>query len=181
MMRGRKILIVCHCVLNANAKVYPLAPVPGVFTDAIASHVSAGCGLFQLPCPETAYLGMNRWGMTKEQYDHPLYRAHCRNILEAPLAQLSAFKQAGYEFTGLVGMDGSPNCGVHLTCEGYTGGDITSAESVAQQGKALKFLPGKGVFMTELLDLLHASGIRPELSAIRETPPDEPPGLPGMT
>ena len=97
MKRSRKILIVCHCILNANAKVHPLAAVPGVSTDVISPHVAAGAGLFQLPCPETAYLGMNRWGMTREQYDNRSYRAHCRTILDAPLAQMLAFRPSGNE------------------------------------------------------------------------------------
>lgn len=171
MMRSRKILIVCHCVLNANAKIHPLAAVPGVFVDAIAPLVEAGCGLFQLPCPEAGYLGMNRWGMTREQYDHPSFRAYCRSILEAPMAQLNAFKGADCEFVGLVGMDGSPNCGVNLTCEGYVGGEIASMEAIEKQIERLQFVQGKGVFMTELLTMLHRFEIRPELSAIREENP----------
>ena len=174
MMRSRKILIVCHCVLNANAKVPPLAAVPGVFSDVILPCVDDGCGLFQLPCPETAYLGVNRWGMTKEQYDNRSFRAHCRTILEAPLAQLSAFKQAGYAFEGLVGMDGSPNCGVNLTCEGYTGGEISPVKAVEKQIQNLWFVKGKGVFMSELLALLDQAGIRPELSAVMEDTPNKP-------
>ena len=171
MKRSRKILIVCHCVLNSNAKITPLATVPGVFTDAITPHVDAGCGLFQLPCPETAYLGMSRWGMTREQYDHRSYRTFCQKILESPLAQLTAFNQAGYEFVGLVGMDGSPSCGVNLTCEGHLGGGISSIEEIGRQIKSLRFVPGKGVFMAELLALLNQEGIRPELSAVREEVP----------
>ena len=161
----------CHCVLNANAKIHPLAAAPGVFTDAVMPLVDSGCGLSQLPCPETAYLGMNRWGMTREQYDHRSYRAHCRKILEAPLAQLAAFKQAGYAFVGLVGMDGSPNCGVTMTCEGYTGGEITPAGETARTAASLRYVPGKGVFMAELLECLHRAGIRPKLSAVMETAP----------
>ncbi|MDJ0622385.1 MAG: hypothetical protein QNJ17_05440 [Desulfocapsaceae bacterium] len=74
MNRGRKILIVCHCILNINAKIQPLAPVQGVLTETIRPYLDDGCGLFQLPCPEVSYLGMNRWGMTREQYDHPAFR-----------------------------------------------------------------------------------------------------------
>lgn len=62
MHRSRRILIMCHCLLNANAKIVPLASVQGVFTDVILPHINEGCGLFQLPCPETSYLGMYRWG-----------------------------------------------------------------------------------------------------------------------
>ena len=64
MNRSQKILIVCHCAINANAKVPPLAPVGGVFTDYSSEYIRSGCGLLQLSCPEVSYLGMNRWDMT---------------------------------------------------------------------------------------------------------------------
>ncbi len=168
MNRSKKILITCHCVLNANAKVCPLAQVGGVFSDAVSSYIEAGCGLFQLPCPELSYLGMNRWGMTKEQYDHPNFRIHCREILKYPLIQVQAFAQAGYELVGILGMDGSPNCGVTSTCEGYEGGELCSPERLAGQIRSLCFIPGKGVFMEELTEMLGQAGLEPELFAIRE-------------
>jgi predicted secreted protein len=168
MNRSRRILITCHCVLNANAKVYPLATERGIFSNAVSSYIEKGCGLFQLPCPELSYIGMNRWGMTKEQYDHPNFRVHCRDILRYPMVQLQAFVQAGYELVGILGMDGSPNCGVTLTCEGYRGGELCPQNQVAEQVKSLRFIPGKGVFMEEFLELLRQIDLQPELFAIRE-------------
>ena len=158
----------CHCLLNANAKIVPLASFPGVFTEVILPRINEGCGLFQLPCPETSYLGMCRWGMTREQYDTPAFRSHCRKILEIPINQLESFKQAGYEFAGLIGMDYSPNCGVNFTCEGYRGGEISSCHEVQKQIDSLRSVEGKGIFMEELLTLLQQKGIRPELTAVSE-------------
>ena len=168
MKRSKKILITCHCILNANSKVYPLAPVGGVVTEAVAPFIESGTGLFQLPCPELTYLGLNRWGMTREQYDHPNYRSHCRRILEYPLIQIQAYVQAGYDLIGVLGMDGSPNCGVNLTCEGYSGGEIGSPEDVAKQVAALRFVQGKGIFMDELNRLLQQMGITPRFFAVDE-------------
>jgi predicted secreted protein len=87
MKRSRKILIVCHCLLNANSKVYPLASAPGVYLDAMRKPMEEGFGLFLLPCPEAGHLGMSRWGMTREQYDHANFRAHCRTILSPAVEQ----------------------------------------------------------------------------------------------
>jgi len=154
--------------MNANAKVYPLATVGGVFSDAVSSYIKEGCGLFQLPCPELSYLGINRWGMTKEQYDHANFRSHCRNILRYPVVQIQAFIQAGYELVGILGMDGSPNCGVSLSCEGYKGGELCSKNQIADQTKSLRFVSGKGVFMEEFLELLWKIDIHPELYGIQE-------------
>jgi predicted secreted protein len=173
MNRSKRIVATCHCILNANAKVPPLATVGGVFAEAVSDYIAAGCGLFQLPCPEAAYLGMKRWGMTREQYDHPHFRAFCREILRYPLVQLQAFAQAGYELVGIIGMDGSPNCGVTITCEGYSGGELCSPENLGDQIKALRFVAGRGVFMTELLAMLQQAGLQPKLLAVREVQPTE--------
>lgn len=168
MNRSKRILITCHCVLNANTKVYPLATAGGVYYDALADHIQSGCGLLQLPCPELSYLGVNRWGMTKEQYDHPNFRVHCREILKYPLIQLQALAQAGYELVGILGMDGSPNCGVNMTCAGYTGGELCSQGNLAGQIAALRHVPGQGVFMEELVEMLRRIGQRPGLMALKE-------------
>ena len=38
--------------------------------------MSEDVGVIQLPCPEATFLGMRRWGMTREQYDVPAFRRH---------------------------------------------------------------------------------------------------------
>ncbi len=172
MRRSRRILITCHCALNANAKIPPLAAVEGVFTDHVSKHIQSGCGILQLPCPEVSYLGMNRWGMTKEQYNHPNFRQHCREILTNPLVQIQAYVQAGYDIVGVLGMDKSPNCGLKLSCRGYSGGELSTVDQIEQQVNGLRFVPEKGVFMEEFLELLATKvHIRPRLFAVEESSP----------
>lgn len=171
MQRGRKILVVVHCILNANAKVYPLAGVSGVHLEVLKEHLSAGAGLIQLPCPELTYLGVNRWGMTREQYDHPNFRAHCEAILQAPLSELESFMGGGYEIMGILGMDGSPNCGVRRTCTGYSGGDIRTGDEFERQRSRLKMVEGRGVFMEVVEGLLKRKNLQiPWLSVDEENP-----------
>ncbi len=73
MRRSQKVVVLCHCLLNANVKVRPLASYEAVLPAILNGFPSAG--LFQLPCPETSFLGLSRWGMTREQYDQ-IGRAH---------------------------------------------------------------------------------------------------------
>ena len=168
MKRSKKILIVCHCLLNANAKVYPLAACGGIYHDALRDHIDSGVGLFQLPCPETGYLGLNRWGMTREQYDHLHFRQYCREILNPCLHQLTAFVQAGYQIDGVIGMDGSPNCGVHRTCTGFCGGEISAPGNVERQQQALAMTAGRGVFMEIFAAMVADTGIYVQFRAIDE-------------
>ncbi|MGB3210254.1 MAG: CD3072 family TudS-related putative desulfidase [Desulforhopalus sp.] len=167
MKRGKNVFIICHCLLNSNAKIYPLADTRGVYTDDIAPLLSKGAGLVQLPCPETCYLGMNRWGMTREQYDHHAYRDFCKMILHPILLQITAFAGAGYRISGVAGMDGSPNCGITKTCIGYRGGEICF-KSRNKLDSELKMVPGRGVFMEIFEELLKVEGIVPPFVSLHE-------------
>lgn len=167
MKRGKTIFIVCHCLLNSNAKIYPLADTKGVYADDLALLIQEGVGLVQLPCPETCYLGMNRWGMTKEQYDHQAFRDFCQMILHPVLLQITAYAKAGYIISGVAGMDGSPNCGIGKTCIGYRGGEICS-NSEKSLGSDLEMVAGRGVFMEILEELLSAEGIVPPFVSLHQ-------------
>jgi predicted secreted protein len=168
MYRSKKILIVCHCLLNSNAKVYPLANCGGVYSQVVGKSIEKGIGLLQLPCPETVYLGINRWGMTREQYDNPTFRDCCRQILIPSIAQIQGFASAGYQIIGVIGMDGSPNCGVNRTCHGFSGGEISTEGIVEAQRNCLEFRPGRGVFMEVLSTMLDEVHLDISFSAIDE-------------
>ena len=171
MERSRKIVIVCHCLLNANAKVRPLACYAGVLMEALEPYLRQGVGIMQLPCPESSYLGVNRWGMSREQYDHPLFRRHCRQLLTPFMDQLEAFCASGCTVVGVVGADGSPNCGVHLTPLGLTGGVIGTAATAEEQIGGLRLAKGKGVFMQEVQQMLMDRGIAAPFMAVDEKNP----------
>ncbi len=171
MNRSKKIIVVCHCMLNANAKVSPLALYPGVLRQIMDQFIDDGVGIVQLPCPETAYLGINRWGMCFEQYNHSNYRRHCRRILEPSVDQIEAFSKAGYQIIGILGADGSPNCGVTKIPTGLTGGVIRDQEMVESQLKNLTYKKGSGVFLTQLTIMLHQRGIKVNLMAVDEANP----------
>lgn len=168
MKRSKKILILCHCLLNANAKILPLATCAGVYRNVIGSYIEEGVGLIQLPCPETGYLGLNRWGMTRDQYDHPHFRDYCREILKPSMYQIQAFVDAGYEMLGVIGMDGSPNCGISRMCLGFTGGEICSQVDIARQKELLVMVPGRGVFMEIFEEMLVKEKIAVRFWAVDE-------------
>ena len=65
--RGRRVAVVCHCLLNANSKVEGLSQYAGVH-PVIGRLAEAGVGIIQMPCAEMTACGMRRWGQTREQY-----------------------------------------------------------------------------------------------------------------
>jgi len=169
--RSKKIIVVAHCILNANAKVGPLAMYPGVLRAVMDQFIEDGTGILQLPCPESSYLGINRWGMCREQYDHPNFRRHCRKILTPSVDQIEAFIAAGYEICGVIGADGSPNCGVTKTPSGLIGGVISDINTVQAQLKDFQYLDQSGVFFTELKSMFSHRKISVKFMAIDEKNP----------
>lgn len=165
MKRSKKIVILCHCLLNANSKVKDLATFPGCSEKLISSIMKTGAGIIQLPCPEQTFLGSKRWGMTKEQYDTPMYREHCRELLSSVVDQLVDYQKDGYEIQKIIGVDGSPTCGVNKTCFGYTGGEL---DKEFQQYKDLKMSAGKGVMIEVLVELLKEHNLSIPFDAVDE-------------
>jgi len=152
--RSRRIIALAHCHLNSNSKVLGLACYPGARAEVVAPLIEGGVGIVQLPCPEASFLGMKRWGMTVEQYDTPAYRRHCRKILRTTVDTLRALADDGCTIEGVIGVEGSPSCGVETTCGGYAGGELEDAS-----GQQAARIPGRGVFFDELRGMLAEVGL----------------------
>lgn len=113
--RSEKIIFLSHCCLNQNAKVRGIASYPGAITPLINMLLEEGIGIIQMPCPEMTYLGNMRWGQVKDQYNNPMFRRHCKCIVETIADQAENYIQCGYQIVGFVMMDGSPVCGLNRT------------------------------------------------------------------
>ncbi len=158
--------MVCHCILNVNSKIQGLAFYPGAVEKLVKKYLASGTGMIQLPCPELTVLGLKRWGMTRDQYDTPFYRRHCAAVLTPYVDQITDYIHNGYRIEAVVGVDGSPSCGVHRTCKGYGGGMI-GREPIPR----LEEIEGPGVFIRTLADMLKAQGLSIPFEAIRENDP----------
>ncbi|NLI77534.1 MAG: DUF523 domain-containing protein [Candidatus Riflebacteria bacterium] len=169
MKRSRKIVVLCHCLLNVNAKVLGLARSPGCSQNLVKGIVDGGAGIIQLPCPEMTYLGPRRWGMTREQYDTSGYRHHCRELVLPFVSQILDYRRNGYTIERVIGIDGSPSCGVKRTCEGYAGGEWGMA---GDQQQNLREVEGKGIFMEVLCGLLQEHGVAIPVDAVDENDMD---------
>jgi predicted secreted protein len=165
--RSRRVAVVSHCHLNVNTKVHGLADYEGVRTEVIHPLVQSGTGIVQLPCPEATYLGMHRWAMTCEQYDTPSYRRHCQRILEPVVDTLAALSGDGCEIEAVIGVDGSPSCGVARTCVGYRGGKI-GALSEPGGAQAAVDAGAPGIFMEVFRSLLIAAGLDVAFRGVEE-------------
>jgi len=87
--------------------VAELPRFPGVITPVVDLLREKDYEIEQLPCPEVTYLGLRRWWSTKDIYDNPGYRRHCRGLAEFTAGLIEKYVRKRYEVI-LIGLDGSP-------------------------------------------------------------------------
>jgi predicted secreted protein len=143
------VAFLAHCLLNANAKVNGGARCEGVSAPVVALLREHGCAIRQMPCPELAFGGTRRFWAVREQYDTPVFRAHCGRLAAPVATQIRADLASGARVL-LIGIDGSPSMGVELTA--------SSAEWGGRPDKPrdedYPVTPGSGLFTETLLALL---------------------------
>lgn len=169
MNRSRKIVLVSHCILNSNARVEGLARYPGVH-HLVAELAARGFGIIQLPCPELTVGGCHRWAAVIEQYDTPGYTAFCERLASDVALQVREYVRCGYRVGPVIGVDGSPSCGVLETSSGEWGG-WADADRYATMLETRERVPGSGVFMRVLAESLAGLGI--EFVSIDHHAPDD--------
>src|SRR5262245_47494491 len=112
--RSMGVAFVAHCLLNQNSKVGDGAHCAGVYSPVIDVLRDKGWRIEQMPCPELAFTGLNRFWAVKEQLDTAAYRRHCERLAEAVAAAISVRVTKGEDVV-LVGVEGSPSMGVTIT------------------------------------------------------------------
>jgi predicted secreted protein len=137
--------VVAHCILNQNARVLGLANHAGVIDELVKLLLGKGYGVVQMPCPELIYGGLKRWSQTKEQYDTPMFRKLCREIAKSVAEQVKEYLDNGVNVALVIGVEGSPSCGVNETSKGYLGGIVEQTRE--QKSESVE---GSGILIEEL-------------------------------
>ncbi|MHC1746871.1 MAG: CD3072 family TudS-related putative desulfidase [Cellulosilyticaceae bacterium] len=170
-----KIVFISHCVLNAASKVMReeqrnMITEDGVRKNFICEGIKQGVQFVQLPCPEFSMYGCNRWGHTKEQFDNPFFKSHCRKILEPYILQMQEYvsNPTKFEVIGIVGIDGSPSCGINRTCSGQWGGEFSRRNDLDEVIQSLHVSRQKGVFMEVLETMMKENNIDLPMSGLKE-------------
>src|SRR5439155_13374035 len=161
------VAFVAHCLLNQNAKVDGGARTAGVYSPLVEELRAHGWRIEQMPCPELAFTGLNRFWAVKEQLDTTAYRRHCRRIAVAVAGAIELHVKRGDEVI-LVGIEGSPSMGVHVTSsDPERGGRPEWPEGTSELS------PGTGIFLEELTAELAERGVpMPRATGITHQLPD---------
>lgn len=107
---------------------------PGAVTELVDAWNAAGLGICQLPCPEQrawggvakrrllpAYGAAGSWRYRLRRPLVALFRLRTRisyrRLAEEVADQVVDYRSAGMHVHGMVGVAGSPSCGVHTTLD----------------------------------------------------------------
>jgi predicted secreted protein len=130
--RSGRVVFLAHCLLNQNTRYPGGAVCPGVVVDAVAPYLDDGTGIVQMPCPE-----QRTWGGVAKRHllrllDLPARARAARRLLgparrylrwryrrlaHAVVADIADCTASGLAVVGIVGVAGSPSCGVTTTLD----------------------------------------------------------------
>ncbi|WP_300276290.1 CD3072 family TudS-related putative desulfidase [Peptacetobacter sp.] len=158
----KNIILVSHCMLNIFSKVENFGEEEGredARKKIIKTIIDNEIGIIQLPCPELIMYGSKRWGHVKDQFDTPYFRNTCKKELETYILQIEEYINNGYNIIGILGIDGSPSCGINLTCRGNWKGEIGSNPNLKDTINTISYTKEMGVMMEELKKLIKEKNI----------------------
>jgi hypothetical protein len=132
--RGRRVVFLAHCLLNENTRYLGGACAAGCVPEVVGQCLAHGVGMVQLPCPEEAAWGgvlkrrlLAGYGGRRTLHDRlrllllPLFllstRLVYRRLARRAARQIADYLAAGFAVVGVVGIDGSPSCGVARTLD----------------------------------------------------------------
>ncbi len=152
-VRSGRVGLIPHCILNQNSIVPGLARRPSMVKEIVDILSRYDIGIIQLPCPETMYLGLRRFWQVKEQYSCSGFRYFCYRLAKQVFRYVYEFIRCGYELVLVLGIAGSPSCGIFET--------TSSSEWFGNPARATSKsrVRGSGVFMEELLKVLKKLGV----------------------
>ena len=155
-----RIIIVAHCLLNYHSKIIDSDVSNKVSTIIIPPLLQRGYGLLQLPCPEFTHGGLLRWGQSRSQYNNRFFISHCSKLAENIINQLEEYLRCSYVVGPVLGINGSPSCGIDFSFDGPWGGEIGSTDKIAEKAGALACVRQPGVFM----EVLKSAAIKREIN-----------------
>ncbi len=154
--------------MNANAKVQGLCSYSSSITEVINLLFENEIGIIQLPCPEMLTYGIKRWGHVREQFDTPYFRDKCHETMKPVINQLKDYTKNNYKIIGVIGIDGSPSCGVNKSCSGAWGGEILGNQDILDRVNNVEYMSQPGIFMEEIKELLDKNNISIPFAAVDE-------------
>jgi len=195
--RGGEVVFLAHCLLNQNTRYLGGATCAGAVEPALSEYLRQGTGIVQLPCPEQRVWGRVLKTRLLWLIEHPriaraaplfvpVVRAYLRlryaHLARRVARDIDDYARCGFAVRGIVGVAGSPSCGVHSTLDLRQAAAALAARRQAPTAAwmntevvAPAIRPGTGLFIEAIG---HRLARRHREVALLEQvlPPDQPPG-----
>ena len=127
--RSKRVIFVSHCLLNENTRYLGGAFRPGCLDELVDRFQQEEIGICQMHCPE-----QRAWGGVLKRYMLPIYSSRgtmlyrlrhmllplflfytrwiYRRLAKEVVGDIEDYVRSGFEVVGMVGVGGSPSCGV---------------------------------------------------------------------
>lgn len=128
-----------NCLLDPSVRVRGANTWPAPHPIVVAVQ-GREAGVLELPCPEHLFAGADRPPRSREGYETPDFFEHCRRLAAEVRRLLEDLAAPIDDCVLIVGVEGSPACGVFST---HRGRDGVSKRS-----------PGEGIFIEVLREEL---------------------------
>jgi predicted secreted protein len=183
--RSKQVVFLSHCLLNENTRYLGGACRRGCVREVVRQCLDQDIGIVQMPCPEQEV-----WGGVLKERMLSLYGTRLRNPIASRLQmaflpivmfyirrayrrlarrvarQIENYLASGFSVWGIVGIDGSPSCGVLQTIDVNDSVAAMSridpwSISVNQQNEMIRrhAKQGPGIFIDELQKELGRRGL----------------------
>ena len=184
--RSGSVIFLSHCLLNQHTRYPGGAGRAGCVSEIVDTCLAAGYGMVQLPCPEQqAWGGVTKplllWTLALAERFPWLFRVRralvpliwaytrlrYRSLARRSAHEMKEYVRSGHRVVGIVGVDGSPSCGVHATldptevveCWGRIAIRALDRDAI-NSGVHQAARPGRGLFVAELDRALRAERVQ---------------------
>ncbi len=182
--RSKKVIFVAHCILNENTRYLGGAFKKGCIDEIVDEIQRHGIGIVQMKCPEQMAWGgvlkkyMWRPVGSKNTFFYkfkavilPLFMWNTKSIYRKIAGEVSNeiqdYLESGFEVVGIIGIGGSPSCGVNTTLDMKKSAELLanasvdeiSREKINGPGNIDLLIKGEGLFIEVLKGSLIKKGI----------------------
>jgi len=176
--RSKKVIFLSHCILNENTRYLGGACRGGCVREITQQCLDNDWGIVQMLCPEQqAWGGVTKRWLLMAYGIKGIYLYHMRNLIlplflwytnliyrrlaKATADQINDYLVSGYSVIGVIGINGSPSCGVSTTLGFGKSFELTASmdiESVTvdQMNTIIRqcIIGGRGLFTARLQEEL---------------------------
>jgi len=172
--RGKKVIFIAHCILNENTVYQGGAFRKGAVREIVDELQENGIGIVQMTCPEQRAWGgvLKRVLWLELGSKEGLYRFRriymplfiwntgriYRKIAKEVAGDIKDYRDSGFDVVGIVGIRGSPSCGVYKTMDLVKSAKFLANANIRDldrkkfndQGIRANWTDGSGLFVTAL-------------------------------